>query len=112
MNSWSTVFALAAIVCLGVSAGLTVAYLRLSARVAALQASTVALPRSVTSAIASLSERLDELQPAVESLLNREKMRRVRKGAGLETQSEPDPHRDPAGWKAHMRRRQALGGSL
>jgi hypothetical protein len=58
-----------------------------------------------------LTDRVDELQPAVEGLLNREKMRRVRQGAGLREASEPDPRLDPTGWKAAMRRKAALRDS-
>jgi len=64
--------------------------------------------RSAESALASTQEQLSDLQTAVEGLLNREKMRRVRQGAKVT--GEPDPHTDPAAWKAYMRRNRALGG--
>jgi hypothetical protein len=65
--------------------------------------------RSIASAVAAHEERLSDLQTALEGLLNREKMRRVRQGAKVT--GEPDPHTDPAGWKSHMRRNAALGGN-
>jgi len=64
--------------------------------------------RSVESRLSSLEQQLSDLQTAVEQLLNREKMRRVRQGAKVT--GEPDPHTDPAAWKAFMRRNRALGG--
>lgn len=82
-------------------------------RVAALAAARSASPgremQSLSSRVGTLESAVEELQPAVEGLLNREKMRRVRTGARVT--GEPDPHADPAAWKAHMRRQRALGGS-
>lgn len=65
--------------------------------------------RSLLSQVSYQGEQLSDLQTAVEQLLNREKMRRVRQGAKVT--GEPDPHTQPAEWKAHMRRQKALGGS-
>jgi hypothetical protein len=94
------------------SVGALVGLIRLSRIVAALakarSPSSDAAMRAYASQVSSLAERLNELQPAVEGLLNREKMRRVRTGARIT--GEPDPHSDPAAWKAHMRRNKALGG--
>jgi len=64
--------------------------------------------QSAASQIASLNEQLSDLQTAVEGLLNREKMRRVRQGAKVT--GEPDPVTEPAAWKTYMRRNAALGG--
>jgi TolA-binding protein len=65
--------------------------------------------QSAESQLGSVQEQLSDLQTAVEQLLNREKMRRVRQGAKVT--GEPDAHTDPAAWKAYMRRQRALGGS-
>lgn len=77
-----------------------------SARAAA--SSLVRGKQSAESQVASVQEQLSDLQTAVEALMNREKMRRVRQGAKVT--GEPDPHTDPAAWKAFMRRQRALGG--
>ena len=103
---WICVFAAAAALC-----GAAIALW--CARSSALAASSAAQgqPSSRFQTLFSqLTDRVDELQPAVEGLLNREKMRRVRQGAGLSSSNEPDPHRDPSGWKAAMRRKRALIG--
>jgi hypothetical protein len=105
LSLWITVIAAIAAWC-----GAAVA-LWLVRRAKALSSSVALVPRSLDTRLAAVIERQDELTTAVEGLLNREKMRRVRKGAGLDTATEPDPHRDPAAWKAHMRRRQALGAN-
>lgn len=106
---WCIAAALAAGLLAGALAGRLIASRMLRAATAELaNASTDPKLRSVVSQISSLAERLDPLQESVEGLLNREKMRRVRQGARLS--NEPDPHTDPAGWKAYMRRNRALGG--
>lgn len=79
-----------------------------AASVAPGNASSEAKLRSLGSQISSALTAQEELREAVEGLLNREKMRRVRQGAKVS--SEPDPFTDPSAWKAHMRRARALGG--
>lgn len=101
--------ALNAGIAIGAWVGLVMLARRVAAYAAASSESTGQLPRSIVSKIDALTERVDELQPAVEGLLNREKMRRVRQGAKLDG-GEPDPHTQPVEWKAYMRRRSALGG--
>lgn len=60
----------------------------------------------------SLSERLSELEETVSLLANRVKMMRVRNAAthtDKSTGAEPDPYRDPNGWRMEMNRKLARG---
>lgn len=61
---------------------------------------------------ASLSERLSELEETVSLLANRVKMMRVRNAATHTDKSngaDPDPYRDPNGWRTEMNRKLARG---
>lgn len=59
---------------------------------------------------ASLAERISELEALLARMDQRDKMRQIRLGTRKTgDDAEPDPHKDPSGWKAAMRRRKALG---
>lgn len=74
-------------------------------------ASTARGKSSNDSRVPDLIERVEVLETLIRKLDARDKMRSVRLGSRRTDTGEPDPHTDPQGWKAHMRRRQALGGS-
>lgn len=63
---------------------------------------------SCESRVSTLEADMSELEKLLQRMDARDRMRKVR--AARDDSGEPDPHRDPAAWKAHMRRRRALGG--
>lgn len=82
---------------------------RIAARVSELEDRVRSLNESPSE---SLSARLSELEETVSLLANRVKMMRVRNAVTHTDKSnggEPDPYRDPNGWRAAMNRRLAQG---
>lgn len=105
----SEFFSVAAAVSLVFSVILALLLARIAARASELEARVRSLSASPS---ASLSERLNELEETVSLLANRVKMMRVRNAATHTDKSngaEPDPYRDPNGWRAEMNRRLARG---
>lgn len=82
---------------------------RVAARVSELQDASQFLKAS---RVASLEERLTETEETLSGLANRVKMMRVRNAVTHTDKlngAEPDPYRDPNGWRAAMNRRLAQG---
>lgn len=70
----------------------------------------LALREATKPSAASLQERISELEALLARMDQRDKMRQIRLGARqTAAEAEPDPHTNPTGWKAAMRRRKALG---
>lgn len=65
---------------------------------------------SCESRVRTLEADLTELQELLKRMDARDRMRRVR-AAKDQVDEEPDPFKDPVGWKLYMRRQKALGGS-
>lgn len=82
---------------------------RTAARVSEFEARVRSLNESPSE---SLSARLSELEETVSLLANRVKMMKVRNAVTHTDKpngAEPDPYRDPNGWRAAMNRRFAQG---
>lgn len=103
---FASIVSVAALLISGVAAYLARAAIRASE-------SRLAVPRSLDSRTQSLEQSVAELQSTLEELANRVKMMKVRNAVRHvpDRDAEPDPYRDPNGWRERMNKRLMFGHS-